>query len=126
MRSTSVYIAENDIAVRKYLADGLGIHGFDMRFFDSGYPIVSMMDTWPDIFLIDIQLPGINGLEVCKWLKSHERSCHIPVILLSPDPYLKILAASTHADDYIDRPFAIKQVVSHIRECLIMERTRTT
>lgn len=125
VRSTSVYIAENDKAVRENLADGLGLLGFDTRLFDSGYPIVSMMDNWPDIFVIDIQLPGINGLEVCKWLKSHESSRSIPVILLSPDPYLRILAASTHADDYIDKPFVVKELIAHIRACLVMEQTGT-
>ena len=123
MRTTSVYIAENDPAVRNSLASGLVKQGFDIHIFDSGYPIVSMMDNWPDIFLIDIQLPDINGLEVCKWLKSHEDSRHIPVILLSSDPYLKILAASTHADDYIEKPFDVRDVLAHIHQCLMFERT---
>jgi DNA-binding response OmpR family regulator len=122
MRSISVYIAEHDTALRTSLASALTRHGFDIHFFDSGYPIVSMMDNWPDVFLIEIQLPGINGLEVCKWLKSHENSCHIPVILLSSDPYLKILAASTHADDYIETPVDARHLLDHIHECLMTQR----
>ena len=124
MHSNSVCIAGMDKADRSYLAHGLRAHGFITSVFDTGYPLVSMLDNWPDVFLIDIRLPGINGLEVCKWLKSHESSCDIPVILLSPDPYLKVIAASSHADDYIDKPFTLGNVVARIRECLLQEKTK--
>jgi DNA-binding response OmpR family regulator len=102
MSTGRIYIAEADKTLQLDLGSGLEKRGFDVRVFDSGYPIVSMMDNWPDLFLIDIELPGINGMEVCKWLKSHETSCNIPVIFLSGDPYLKTLAASAMADDYIE------------------------
>jgi DNA-binding response OmpR family regulator len=124
MHSHSVYIAEMDKADRSYLVRGLRAHGFVTSAFESGYPLVSMSDNWPDVFLIDIKLPGINGLEVCKWLKSHESSCDIPVILLSPDPYLKVIAASSHADDYIDKPFNLSRIVTGIRECLVSDETK--
>jgi DNA-binding response OmpR family regulator len=121
MQHSSVYIAEEDKVFQRRLSSALKQNGFDVNVFDSGYPLVAMMDNWPDIFLVDIELPGINGLEVCKWLKSHESSSHIPVIFLSGDPCLKILAASAHADDYIEKPVAISKVINRIRECLVNE-----
>lgn len=124
MHPYSVYIAEMDKAARSHLVRGLRARGFVTSAFDSGYPLVSMSDNWPDVFLIDIKLPGINGLEVCKWLKSHESSCDIPVLLLSPDPYLKVIAASSHADDYIDKPFNVSDVVTRIHECLVTEKEK--
>lgn len=113
-----IYIAEEDKSLQKGLLNVLQKHGFDVCMFDSGYPIVEMMDNWPDAFLIDIELPGINGLEVCNWLKSHKSSRHIPVIFLSGDPYLKILAASSHADDYIEKPLKYNKLIGIIRENL--------
>ncbi len=124
MHRSSIYIAEKDKAVQQYLGTGLKAHGFATTIFDNGYPIVTMMDNWPDIFLIDIQLSDINGLEVCKWLKTHESSWDIPVILLSGDPYLKLLAGASHADDYIEKPLVIKNVISHIRECLLPDKNK--
>lgn len=118
----NVYIAEKDKAVQELLAAGLKSRGFNIVLFDTGYPIVAMMDNWPDIFLIDIQLPGINGLEVCKWLKSHEMSRNIPVILLSDDRYLKTLAASAPADDYVEKPFYPKDIAGRINDCLYAEK----
>lgn len=114
-----VYIAEEEEAVQQRLKDSLARHGFSVTVFDSGYPIVTMMDNWPDVFLIDIELPGINGLEVCKWLKSHESSRHIPVILIFSDPYLKVLANSTGADDFIEKPVIMEEVISRVKDCLV-------
>ncbi len=118
MLNSRIYIAEVNKDLQHDLSNALRRNGFDVQVFDSGYPIVSMMDNWPDVFLIDIELPGINGLEVCKWLKSHEGSRHIPVIFLSGDPYLKILAASAHADDYIEMPVTFEKMIHKIKECL--------
>ena len=122
MQQSRIYIAEEDKDFQRRLQRTLTQHGFDVTLFDSGYPIVAMMDNWPDLFLIDIVLPGINGLEVCKWLKSHEGSSNIPVIFLSQDPYLKVLAASAQADDYIEKPVAANQLISKILQYLPAEK----
>ena len=120
MHQNRIYIAEEDKAFQRRLSRALKESGFDVSVFDSGYPIVEMMDNWPDVFLIDIELPDINGLEVCKWLKTHESSQNIPVIFISGDPYLKVLAASAHADDYIEKPVNLETVIDKIKDCLLV------
>lgn len=117
-----IYIAEEDQEFQRRLSRVLTQNGFDVSVFNSGYPLVTMMDNWPDIFLIDIELPDINGLEVCKWLKSHESSREIPVIFLSGDPYLKVLASSAQADDYIEKPVAYRHLIATILQHLPAEK----
>jgi len=121
MRHCRIHIAENDKALQRDLKIILRKSGYDVSVSDSGYPIVAMMDNWPDAFLIDIELPEINGIEVCKWLKTHESSRYIPVILLSGDPYLKIIAASANPDDYIEKPVVYASIITKIEECLLAE-----
>lgn len=121
MDNPRIYIAEQDKLLQRDLKVILRKSGFDVSIFDSGYGIVSLMDNWPDIFLIEIELPGINGLEVCKWLKSQENTRDIPVIFISGQSYLKVLAASAHADDYIQKPLVYPLVISKIRECLSLK-----
>ncbi len=118
MENRRVYIVEEDKSLQNTLKSTLKRNGFDVQVFDSGYPIVSMMDNWPDLFLIDIELPDINGLEICKWLKSHDSSRNIPVIFLSGDSYLKILAASAHADEYIEKPVTRNELIGKIHDVL--------
>ena len=119
MHHSRIYIAEEDKVLQRRLYSALEKHGFDVQVFDNGYPLIELVDNWPDVFLIDIQLSGINGLEVCEWLKSHDGSGHIPVILISGESYLKTLAAATHADDYIEKPIVIPQLLGKIKECLL-------
>ena len=122
MSGGRICIAEGDVELQKRLRVALRKNGFEVTSFDSGYPIVEMMDNWPDVFLIDIELSGINGMEICKWLKSHESSQHIPVILISGEPYLKVLASSAHPDDYIEKPVSLERVIEKIREFLPVEK----
>lgn len=124
MKHNRVYIAEGDQPLRKRLGRALQQHRFEVTLFDSGYPLVTLMDDWPDLFLIDIELPGINGLEICKWLKSHEQSRHIPVVFLSGESYLKILAVSAQADDYVEKPVNLPELIRKIRSLLVVEHAK--
>ena len=122
MYHNRIYIAEHDKDLRSDLKALLCHSGYEVALFDSGYSIVSLMDNWPDVFLLEIELPDINGLEVCKWLKSHPGSRYVPVIFISGDPYLKVLAASVHADGYIEKPLKAATVLRQVRECLLAEK----
>jgi DNA-binding response OmpR family regulator len=118
MPSIKVYIAEADKVLQRDLAAALKANGYEVGVFDRGYPIAALMDNWPDLFLIDIELPDINGIEVCSWLKSNESSRSIPVILISQEAYLTVLAASSAADDVLEKPFGVSDLVSRINGCL--------
>ena len=118
MQPVKIYIAAASETLGQELKELLTSHAFDVRLFDRGYDVAALLDNWPDAFLIDIGLPDINGLEVCSWLKAHESSSHIPVILMSEDSYLKLLASSSHADDFMDTSMASAQVIDKIHDCL--------
>lgn len=119
MHHSRIYIAEEDQVLQRRLTSALEKHGFEVQVFDNGYALVELVEDWPDVFLIDIQLPGVNGLEVCEWLKSHDGSSHIPVILISGESYLRTLAAATHADEYIEKPIVLSELLWKIREFLL-------
>ena len=118
MESVRVYIAEADNALQHHLATALDTNGYKVELFDRGYPIAALMDHWPDIFLINIELPDINGIELCSWLKSHDSSKAIPVILISRESYLTILAASSSADGFLETPFDVSDLIHKINGCL--------
>lgn len=118
MRPCRIHIAEADEAVRDELEAALLQQGFQVTASPSGYPVAEMMDDWPDMFVIDLELPDVNGIELCKWLKSHHYSKHIPVILLCGDLYLKVLAASAPADNYIRKPVDTSDLLVKVTDCL--------
>lgn len=118
MQPAKVYIAAADQDLARKLQTILESKSFEVALFERGYDVAAMLDNWPDVFLIDIQLPDINGLEVCSWLKSHEDSSHIPVILMTSESYLKIFAATAHADDCVEINRAASQIVHKVNDCL--------
>lgn len=118
MSEGKIYIATADTALAKKLEAALVSAAFDVALFERGYDVAALVDNWPDIFLIDVQLPDINGLEICSWLKSHEDSSHIPVILLTGEWYLNLLAASSAADDFVETTKAASHIVHKINDCL--------
>jgi two-component system alkaline phosphatase synthesis response regulator PhoP len=74
----------------------------------------------PDLMILDLMLPGIDGLEVCKRLKSHPKTERIPIIILSAKGEEADIVAGLElgADDYVTKPFSGKVLVARVRRIL--------
>jgi DNA-binding response OmpR family regulator len=59
----------------------------------------------PDIVILDTQLSGVDGLDVCRFMKSQARTKHVPIIIVSATPYVERMAASVLADGFLEKPF---------------------
>ncbi len=74
----------------------------------------------PDIVLLDLMLPGIDGLEVCKALKKEEKTSSIPIIMLTAKTQEadKVIGLELGADDYMTKPFGLKELLARIKAVL--------
>jgi two-component system alkaline phosphatase synthesis response regulator PhoP len=74
----------------------------------------------PDIVLVDLMLPGIDGLEVCKRLRSETRTAHIPIIMLTAKSAEsdRIVGLELGADDYVTKPFSPRELAARIKAVL--------
>ena len=74
----------------------------------------------PDIILLDLMLPGINGLDICKLLKTDPKTGHIPIIMLTAknEEVDIVTGLEVGADDYITKPFSPKVVIARLRALL--------
>jgi DNA-binding response OmpR family regulator len=79
--------------------------GYEIEISADGQSIYQQIKPLPDLFLLDKQLKGYDGLEICKYLKSTEPTRGIPVIMLSATPGVKPLAMEAGADDFLEKPF---------------------
>ncbi|AUC59756.1 two component signal transduction system hybrid histdine kinase / response regulator [Cyanobacterium sp. HL-69] len=96
-------------------------HDYDVRRVLSGRQALQVVDIEaPDLILLDIKMPKLDGYEVCKILKSQEKSKHIPVIFLSAlnDTFDKVHAFNVGGVDYITKPFQIEEVVIRVENQL--------
>jgi len=77
-------------------------------------------DTIPDLILLDLMLPGMSGIELCKALKKNESTSKIPVIMLTAKKQEidKVVGLEVGADDYIVKPFSMKELIARIKAIL--------
>lgn len=111
-----IHVLDDDRLMQSLLQASLLKRGFDVTVFFDSYQIFDIADNLPDLFIMDVLMPGLNGLEACKWLKSQYPD--IPVIILSGTPGLKVLAENAHADDFVEKPFNLPRLLEKINRCL--------
>ncbi len=82
--------------------------GYDVKTFLRGMPLLENGYEPPDVIILDKQLPDIDGLEVCRQLKTMNKTKNIPVIMLSANPDIKHLGRNAGAVESIEKPFSPK------------------
>jgi CheY-like chemotaxis protein len=88
---------------------------------DGNAAIEKLRETEPNLVMADVNMPGLNGYEICERIKSDEATRHTPVILLvgSFEPFDEARARAVGADDYLTKPFqSIRQLVNKVTELL--------
>ncbi|MEH6503010.1 MAG: phosphate regulon transcriptional regulator PhoB [Cycloclasticus sp.] len=121
MAKTKVLLVEDDEDIGEMLQLALLSNGLDVVWcVDVMKAQKSMHDRAPDIILLDWMLPGISGPDWVKFLKSQDENKHIPIIMLtargSEDD--KIAGLETGVDDYVTKPFSVRELVARIKAVL--------
>lgn len=114
----SVLIVDDTPANLRLLSQILTEHGYLARPVLSGaQALAAAQSTPPDLILLDIRMPGMNGYEVCQRLKADERTRDIPVLFISAlsDAEDKVKAFSTGGVDYITKPFQLEEVLARVQ-----------
>ncbi len=94
--------------------------GYDVVLCDTGTTTEYVKLIHPDLILLDVQILGSDktGAEICKELKTNTETKRLPVILLSAEIDLDILALESRADAFISKPFEAHQLINRIKEFL--------
>jgi two-component system KDP operon response regulator KdpE len=115
MSSGRVLILDDEAQIRRVLRTSLVASGFVVREARSGEEALEMIrKEMPDLLIIDINLPGMSGFEVCREIRE---SCDAPIIMLSVrnNERDKVRALDAGADDYVVKPFGIQELLARIR-----------
>lgn len=124
-KSGDILIIDDTPDNLRFLSDLLTKSGYTVRKVINGeLGIESALIEPPDLILLDIKMPGMNGYEVCDRLKARERTCHIPVIFLSAsdEEAEKVMAFHAGGVDYILKPFQVVEVLARIETHLRISR----
>lgn len=118
--SSTILLVEDNPDVRNYLQSILE-HHFDLQFAENGKIGLDLaIKTIPDLIVSDLMMPELDGIELCKKLKTDERTSHIPVVLLTAKATTvsKLEGLHTGADDYLTKPFNESELMARLNNLI--------
>jgi DNA-binding response OmpR family regulator len=113
-----ILIIEDESAIAQSVAYSLTREGFDVRTAEDGEHGLGLAAEYsPDLILLDLMLPGLGGLDVCRLLR--ERST-VPILMLTAkaEEVDRIVGLEMGADDYITKPFSMRELIARVRAAL--------
>lgn len=125
--AASVLVVEDTIDSLRLLSELLGGQGYEVRAVTNGRQALQAVQREPpDLILLDINMPGMNGYEVCRQLKAQERSKDVPVIFITALTGTgdKVRAFDAGGVDYVTKPFQIEEVLARVKTHIALRRAR--
>src|SRR6266513_3977743 len=117
-----VLVVDDDPAVAEVVTDYLRHAGMEPRHAADGHAALRLADTWrPDLVVLDVMMPGIDGLEVCRRLRDvRGEQALLPVIMLTAlgEESDRVLGLELGADDYLTKPFSPRELVLRVQSVL--------
>ncbi len=118
MSAARILIAEDEARLASVMADYLSASALQARIVDRGDLVMAEIEQWqPELLLLDLNLPGVDGLTLCKQIRA---SSTLPIIMVTArvDEVDRLLGLELGADDYICKPFSPREVVARVRAVL--------
>lgn len=129
MANKQLLVIEDEEDITELVGYNLAKEGYQVVIRMSGEEgLAAARSLLPDLIILDLMLPGIDGLEVCRLLKQDERTRHIPIVMLTAkgEEADIVTGLELGADDYITKPFSPKVMVARVRTVLRRERKPVT
>ena len=116
-----IFCVEDDAGIRDLMIYTLNASGFRAVGFENSREFyTALADTVPELIMLDIMLPGEDGISILKRLKADARTADIPVIMATAkgNEYDKVIGLDLGADDYLAKPFGMMEMASRVRAVL--------
>jgi two-component system phosphate regulon response regulator PhoB len=122
-----IYIVEDEEDIQELISYNLSKEGFLVKGFINGEDMLSLLQrSRPDCIILDLMLPGMDGLDVCRMVKAKDETAHIPIIMLTAKGEESDIVAGLElgADDYIVKPFSPRILIARLKA--VLRRKRVT
>ena len=117
-------VVEDDDALRELVAGRLAEAGYRVEAAATGPAALAAVErVVPDLVLLDVMLPGIDGLEVCRRLRAQHPLLYVILVTARADELDRVVGLEVGADDYVTKPFSLQEVVARVRAALRRLRT---
>lgn len=118
---TKILVTDDEKDIVELISYNLEKEGFSvLKAYDGEAALRLVQLQKPDLLILDLMLPKLSGLDVCKAIRNNPKVSHLPIIMLTAkvDETDKIIGLEIGADDYITKPFSIKELVARVRAIL--------
>ena len=112
-----ILVVEDDKDIQQIFRIVLRSLGYEVHCLEDGESVLHIRQ-WPDAIILDKQLTGMNGADVCKILKSADTSRHIPIIMISGTVGAEEAARLAGADDFLEKPFNMHVILKKMTSLL--------
>ena len=120
-----VLVAEDDRAVRESLVRALGLEGYDVRGVSNGALALDALRERPaDLVLLDVSMPVVDGLTVCRVLRSERNAVPILMLTARTETSDRVAGLDAGADDYLAKPFDLDELFARMRALVRRARLR--
>jgi two-component system response regulator MprA len=121
MGPVKILVVDDERAVRESLRRALELEGYEIELADDGVEALARLQEGngqPDAVILDVLMPGIDGLEVCRRLRRSGN--RVPVLMLTARDAVenRVAGLDAGADDYVTKPFALEELVARVRALL--------
>ena len=120
-----ILVVDDEATMRRVLEKLLRMEGYDVLLASSGEQALSeLLKHGADTVLLDMRMPGMTGLDVCRQIRHHPRSLHTPVVFITAvnDRELRRKGMEAGADDFLSKPFDEVELLARIRNCVRVKR----
>lgn len=121
MSKELIFAVEDEVHIRQLVQYNLEASGYKVLSFESGESMLEEIgNSIPNLFILDLMLPGIDGLEICRQLRTNPRTKSIPIIMLTAksEEFDKVLGLELGADDYLTKPFSVRELAARVKAML--------
>ena len=121
MNANKILIVDDEPDIMELVSYNLKKAGFAVSSASDGEEALRMIrEKHFDLIVLDLMLPGIHGMELCRILRNNPKTAHIPIIMLTAkgEETDKIQGLETGADDYMTKPFSPKELIARVKAIL--------
>jgi two-component system alkaline phosphatase synthesis response regulator PhoP len=127
MPQGNIAIVEDEHAIARLLQINLEALDYRVTTFGNGEDFLAALNnTWPDVLILDLMLPGIDGLEICRRIRQGKQNSQLPILMLTAkgEEIDRVLGLELGADDYMTKPFSVRELAARVKS--LLRRCRLT
>lgn len=118
---TTVLIVDDSVTMREIMADELKKTGIQVIEASNGKEAIEKInESCPDLVVLDIVMPEMNGYDLCRWIKTNDKSKNIPIVMCSSksQDFDRYWGMKQGADAYITKPFHLPEMIKTVKQLL--------